>query len=199
MKLLFLSDITTACGRLLNISLVLRPARPNKSVSVFVFPNEHPSPCDWKLWLEFWMAFAGPGWGPRNPLGAWEHPTHRRWEWFYDARDNLLIHLVSNTEIIACSIPGSRQIYQRSHSLGQLPSHCHPATVLVLPGNQILRREIGPPLAVPCPDTSSFWTHLRLMGGEWMWEHIVKGNIDVDWIRDALANGTVSGLRWMIV
>ncbi len=106
LKLLFLSDITTMCGRLLNISLVLRPARPNKSVSMFVFPNKHPPPCDWKLWLELGMAFAGPGWGLRNPLGTWEHPAHRRWEWFYDARDNLLIHLVSDTETIAYSIPG---------------------------------------------------------------------------------------------
>ena len=122
---------------------------------------------------------------------------------------------------MAYSIPGeghclwSRQIYQRSHALGQVPSHCLPTTVLILPGNQILRQEIGPPLAAPHPDTSSFWTHLRLMGGKWMWEHIVKGNIDVDWIRDALAHGTfltvtngsydratapmVSGSGWIIV
>ena len=162
MKLLFLSDITTACGRLLNISLVLRPARPNKSVSTFVFPNKHPSPRDWKLWLELWTAFVGPGWGLRNPLGTWEHPTHRQWEWFYDARDDLLIHLISDMETIAYSIPGeghrlrSRQIYQRSHALSQVPSHCLPATVLILPSDQILCREIGPPLAAPRPDTSSF-------------------------------------------
>jgi len=221
LKLLFLSDIITACGRLLNISLVLRPARPKKNVSAFVFPNEHPSPCNWKLWLELLTACAGPGWGLRNPLGNWEHPTHRRWEWFYDARDDLLIHMVSDTETIAYSIPGdghrlrSRQIYQRSHALGQIPAHVLPATVLVLPGNQILRREIGPPLAPPRPYTSSFWTHLRSMGGEWMWEHIVEGDIDVDWIRDALGKGsflavtdgsydrtaapTVSGSGWIIV
>jgi hypothetical protein len=221
LKLLFLSDITTACGRLLNISLVLRPACPNKNVSAFVFPNEHPSPRDWELWLELWTAFAGPGWGLRNPLGTWEHPTHRRWEWFYDARDDLLIHLVSNTETIAYSIPGdghrlqSRQIYQRSHALGQIPSHGLLATVLVLPGDQILCREIGAPLAAPRPDTSSFWTHLRWMGGKCMWEHIVEGGINVDWIRDTLAKGTflavtdgsydrtavprVSGSGWMIV
>jgi hypothetical protein len=221
LKLLFLSDITTACGHLLNISLVLRPARPQKNVSAFVFPYKHPSPRDWKLWLELWTAFAGPGWGLRNPLGNWEHPTHRRWEWFYDARDDLLIHMVSDTETIAYSIPGdghrlhSRQIYQRSHALGQIPAHVLPATVLVLPGDQILRREIGPPLAPPRPYTSSFWTHLRSMGGEWMWEHIVEGDIDVDWIRDALEKGsflavtngsydrtvapTVSGSGWIIV
>jgi hypothetical protein len=53
------------------------------------------------------------------------------------------------------------------------------------------------------------------MGGEWMWEHVVEGDIDVEWISDALANGTllavtdgsydrekantVSGSGWIIV
>ena len=83
LKLLFLSDITTACGRLLETSLLLKPAQQNKSVSKFVFPNKQPSCSDWRLWLEFWMAFLGPGWGLYIPLGAWENPTHRRWEWFY--------------------------------------------------------------------------------------------------------------------
>ena len=63
LKLLYLSDITTACGRLLDTSLLLKPTRKNKKVSNFVFPNEQPSVSDWKLWLEFWMAFLGPGWG----------------------------------------------------------------------------------------------------------------------------------------
>ena len=53
LKLLFLSDIATACGRYINISLVLRPVPQDKSVSAFVFPNEHPSQGDWRLWLEF--------------------------------------------------------------------------------------------------------------------------------------------------
>jgi len=53
------------------------------------------------------------------------------------------------------------------------------------------------------------------MGGEWMWEHIVEGDIEVGWVWDALANGTflavtngsydrekapmVSGSGWIIV
>jgi len=53
------------------------------------------------------------------------------------------------------------------------------------------------------------------MGGEWMWEHIVEGDIDVGWIRDALSSGmflavtggsyyremapTVSRSGWIIV
>ena len=48
LRLLFLTDITTTCGRLLETSLLLKPARQNKSVSKFVFPNEQPECSDWK-------------------------------------------------------------------------------------------------------------------------------------------------------
>jgi hypothetical protein len=53
LKLLFLSDIATACGRFINISLVLRLVSQDKGVLAFVFPNEHPSQGDWRLWLDF--------------------------------------------------------------------------------------------------------------------------------------------------
>ena len=196
LKLFFLSDIATACGRFINITLVLQPAPQDKSVSSFVFPNERPSQSDWRLWLEFWTAFAGPGWSLRHPLGNWKHPTHRRWDWFYDARDDLLIHSELDGGTIAYSRPGnghrlrSRQIYERSHVLGAIPTHCLLANVMVLPGDQILRREIGPPLAILTSTEQSFWCHLCSMGGEWMWEHVVEGDSDVGWIWDALANGT---------
>jgi hypothetical protein len=196
LKLLFLSNIVTACGCFININLVLRPAPQDKGVSLFVFPNERPSQGNWRLWLEFWTAFAGPGWSLRNPLGTWEHPTHRRWDWFYNVRDNLLIHSERHGGIVAYSSPGEghrlrlQQIYQGSRMLDNIPTHCLLANVMMLPGDQILCREIGPPLASSSSVKQSFWSHLCSMGGEWMWEHIVEGNINVGWIRDALANGT---------
>jgi hypothetical protein len=122
---------------------------------------------------------------------------------------------------VAYNIPGeghrlrSQQIYHRSHILASIPGHCLPANVLTLPGDQILHREIEPPLASFSSVTQSFWTHLRSMGGEWMWEHIFEGEIEVGWVRDTLANGTflavtdgsydrekaptVSGSGWIIV
>jgi len=87
--------------------------------------------------------------------------------------------------------------------------------VLVLPGDNILHRKIGPPLVTAHSKCSSFWTHLRWIGGEWLWEHVVEGDTDVEWIRDALTNrtflavtngsydrekaNTVSGSGWIIV
>jgi len=196
LKLIFLSDIATACGRFINIALVMHPAPQAKSVSSFVFPNERPSQNDWQLWLELWTALAGPGWSLRRPLGIWEHTTHRRWDWFYDARDDLLIHSGRDGVIVAYSRPGeghrlrSRQVYNRSHELDTIPTHCLLANVMVLPGEQILRRETGPPLAKSTSTVQSFWSHLRSMGGEWMWKYVVDEKIDVMWIRDALATGT---------
>ncbi|KAL3795721.1 hypothetical protein ACHAW5_004491 [Stephanodiscus triporus] len=186
LKLLFLSDIATACGWFINVSLILRPIQPDKSVS-----------SAWQLWLEFWTSFLGPGWSLQTPLGPWEHPAHRCWDWFYEARDDLLIRPSEEGGAEAYSIPGkghrlrSRQEYQRSHKLDSIPEHCLTANVLSLPGGKVLRREIGPPLAVPKPVTRSFWAHLRLLWGEWMWEHICEGEGEVDWVRDALINGTL--------
>ncbi len=53
LKLLFLSNIATACGQFINISLVLRPTSQDKGVLSFIFPTECPSQGDWRLWLKF--------------------------------------------------------------------------------------------------------------------------------------------------
>jgi len=53
LKLLFLSDIATACRHFINIILVLQPTPKDKSVLSFVFPNERPSQGDWRFWQEF--------------------------------------------------------------------------------------------------------------------------------------------------
>jgi hypothetical protein len=76
LKLLFLSDIATACQQSINISLMVRPSSQDKGVSSFGFPTECPSQGDWWLWLKFWTAIAGPDWSLRSSLGTWEHPNH---------------------------------------------------------------------------------------------------------------------------
>ena len=106
LKLLFLSNISTACGRLFDTCLVLNPIQQSKSVLKVVFPNEQPSCSDWNLWLEFWRAFSGPGWALYISLGAGEYPTHRRWEWFYDAWVDLIIHMERDKEFTAYNISG---------------------------------------------------------------------------------------------
>ncbi len=80
LKLIFLSDIATACGRFLDKRLLLDPQLPDGKVLQFIFPNEWPGHADWKLWYEFWTAFSGPGGSIFIRLGGWQYPTHCRWE-----------------------------------------------------------------------------------------------------------------------
>ncbi len=69
--LLFLLDITTACGRLLDVILLAELHCSQNHHSTFIFLNEKPSRSKWRTWLEFWTAAAGPGGSLNQPLGMW--------------------------------------------------------------------------------------------------------------------------------
>ncbi len=83
-KMLFLSDVATACSRYINCTL-LGPLAPWLGPrSTYTFPQEVPSSKNWLLWRTFWTSYSGPGGLLHIPLGEWLHPSHRIWEWFYD-------------------------------------------------------------------------------------------------------------------
>ncbi len=86
LKLIFLSDIATACSLFLDKHLVLDPILPDGKVLQFTFPNKQPPCTDCKLWLEFWTAFSGPGGSFLILLEKWQFLTHRCWKWFYYIR-----------------------------------------------------------------------------------------------------------------
>jgi hypothetical protein len=46
------------------------------------------------------MAFSGPGGSILIPLGVWQYPTHRRWEWFYSVRDNQILHKAHEADMM---------------------------------------------------------------------------------------------------
>jgi hypothetical protein len=114
----------------------------------------------------------------------------------------------------ACTRVQSRQEYHQGEGINTLPSHCVLAHILPLPSGTVLRRNIGPPLATIAAEEKTFWDYLRLLGGEWMWENIHEGDINVEWIKAAITGGsclgvtdgsydreraqTVSGLGWVI-
>jgi hypothetical protein len=88
----------------------------------------------------------------------------------------------------------SGQLFQWSHRTDLVPACTVPANILELLKDQVLCREIGPPLAQVRSPAVSLWSFLRLLGGEWIWEEVKEGDTDVDWIRDALTNGTFVGV-----
>ncbi len=65
-----------------------------------------------------------------------------------------------------------------------------PAKVILARDGTIHRRSIGPPLAKTAIGTKTFWTYLKSLGGEWMWDNIQGGKMGVEWIRTALTDGS---------
>ena len=86
---IFVSDVTTANGRKIERSL-LNPVTTEIDRSSYTFPREHPSASDWTEWAIFWAQFAGPDLLLHQPLGEWLHPTHRKWNWFYNEEEDRL-------------------------------------------------------------------------------------------------------------
>jgi hypothetical protein len=75
-----------------------------------------------------------------------------------------------------------------------LPEHCIPANVIPTRDGTIHRRSIGPPLAKTAIVTETFWTYLKSLRGEWMWNNIQGGKMGVEWIRTVLTDGSFIGV-----
>jgi hypothetical protein len=54
--------------------------------------------------------------------------------------------------------------------------------------DSVIKLSSGPPLASPSDDTSSFWVHLKSMGGDWMWDH-VELPFALDAVVEAISSG----------
>ena len=124
------------------------------------------------------------------------HPTHRLWEWFYNGKDNQILHAADNAYVLVyIRLDGSHRLqsgklYQWLHLIDHVPACCIPAYILKLSQERELRQEIGPHLASIGFGSASFWELLRSFGGKWMWEDIKKEETNVEWIQDALETGT---------
>ncbi len=75
-----------------------------------------------------------------------------------------------------------------------IPDGWVPAKVLVVQRNSVHRRSVGTPLAPPVLKFPTFREFLKSLGGEWMWDYIQEGEIDVTWISTAITTGTFIGV-----
>jgi hypothetical protein len=197
-NLLFLLDMSTADGRTINLAYLLPPKHTRRRQCTYVFPSEHSARADWRRWMEFWTSFMGHGGQLYCPLGEWIYTSHRIWEWFYWACTDRMYRVSGNKTTVykhsSAARVRLRQEYKHAGYIDQLPQGCVPVDVLVLPKGRINRRGFGPPLANPQHSNAPFWEFLRSLGGEWMWQYVKEGEVDVGWIRDALVNGTLIGV-----
>jgi hypothetical protein len=80
--LLFLSDMTTADGKYIDINLLSAPsAGPSSDLSAYNFHITQPGTHDWAHWKAFWESYTGLSLSLPIPLGAWTAGSHCLWEW----------------------------------------------------------------------------------------------------------------------
>ncbi len=143
LRLLFLSDIMAACGRLLDVTCLAELHCSQNHCSTLIFPNETPSLSKLMMWLEFWTAVAGPGGSFNQPLGKWTGLTHRKWTWFYRPYEDIL-YQKKEDRIEAYVRSATRQVrlgqtYRKSHTIDKLPQPALTVTVLELPDGLVIR------------------------------------------------------------
>jgi hypothetical protein len=150
--------------------------------SSFTFPTKQSSTDDWAVWCSFWSSYHGTGFSLPRVLGRWVSPTHRQWEWFYEASTSTLQQCAGDAIWDYKLAEGTQQHTRGSilfTQVGCQPQGSEPVgvpcSVVRTQGSPsvTLIGAIGPPLA-PSDEsiTGSFCDRLYAGGGEWMWEHI---------------------------
>jgi hypothetical protein len=124
---------------------------------------------------------------------------HRTWQWYYCKYNDISYQMGDDavmTFICTTAHAGVRswQEYYRGEDIVILSKHFMPASVILTGDVTIHRRSIGLPLAKTAIGTKTFWTYLKSLGGEWMWDNIQEGKIGVEWIKTALTNGSFIGV-----
>ena len=69
-----------------------------------------------------------------------------------------------------------------------------PATVTFLDETSVRLLDYGPPLASGPSQPADFWTYLRTLGGEWMWDGIVDEQQDLQWLIEGVKSNTIIGV-----
>jgi hypothetical protein len=197
-KMLFLSDIATACGRYVDCKLLGPTTSRLGHRSSICFPQELPSSTDWLLWRTFWTAYLGAGGLLHIPLGEWLYTSHRIWEWFYNPLRDQLQHKRDDVCTVYDPVKTKRnmrhtQLYTMQYT-DSLLAIGNPCSVRQLSATTFQRQETGTTLASPHVRESTFWKYLRSLGGAWMWEYIKEKEYDTEWLKNALINGTLVGV-----
>ena len=184
---IFLSDLTSPDGRVLDSKYVTDPANMSPPLSKYDFSEEHPCEDDWLVWLEFWDHYTLPGLELPISLGPWVNSTHRIQEWHYHAEsDTLFRRNAGGGQYYGRANLGgiSRRSQQRFHVLGPAPSlpdlsSFLPCLATITGDGEVVMGACGPPPYDPPPAQHDLFSLLRSWNGEWMWEELrVVGHFD---------------------
>jgi len=218
-RLLFLSDMVAANGHQIELKFLSPPMILEPAEFDLNFAEEHPSQEDWAEWAAFWGRFTYDGLYLESLLGKWVETTHRKWEWAYDATNNIVERKTEEGVAYYSRAGGGRtrsetiQVQMVSYNDGRALSGV-PCSVKVLDANSICFHSFGPPLALSPAEPDDFLSFLKDWGGEWMWRNVHNERQNLKWVVEAMQEGTaiwvtdgsynrevapkVSGAGWLV-
>jgi hypothetical protein len=169
-QLLFMSDVLTASGNKINPEvLTCRP--PGEAWLDMMWPNKHPTDSDFQTWKRAMLSIC-PSRSSCTSVGRFTGPTHRIWQWRWDAEKSTLHHLRADgaTEDIFLS---GRKPNRFHHSHIQPNSHLNTICLVESTlGGECWRLTSSEPLATVNRAPSSFLGVLRSWGNTRLWEHL---------------------------
>ena len=197
--ILFLSDISTADGTLIEDTFLTGPFTP--LLLSFTFPPEEPTSLDWMVWhrlLQSWPSLTSQH---GITLGQWRHAPHHPWRWYFDAKQHTVYEQVQDTFMVLQHAPGRTRLESSYCYTGQCadsPSGL-PASVQIIQVGQswrVLTPVTGPSLPSEIMLSLTFWDTLRRWGGEWMWTSLFfdNGTSNILWIADSFREGNLIGV-----
>lgn len=200
---LFLSDISTADGKSIDLDVV---SNNNAQRNLrYCFPLEQPTKANWQIWSDIWYQALGQYLLLPHPLGHWIHESHIRWRWYYDDISDTIFKDTGST-INTFTRPGRVGSRTRSggyYTLRNIPVSStlgKPALCVLIPDSTVSKHRIalcntGPATTLPTKLPASFWDILANFGGDWMWEQI---HLDTDSLVEWFLNALISGsLLWV--
>jgi hypothetical protein len=221
LRAIFLSDIVTAGGRYLEHWV--QGDRQGR-LSHNRFAREEPTHRDWEQWDSFWKGWLNRNHSIPSPLGRWLHQSHQKWEWFYNAQEDLLWEQTDDGwakhERINHTGIYTRQnkTYYCSGLWHSIPGGLLAPASITSRDNMVQIVDTGPLLAptsrCDAERANSFWEFVWLHSGTWMWEHLEGKHKDMSWISNAMKNNTammvtdgsynkiaptISGAGWLLV
>jgi hypothetical protein len=152
-----------------------------------------------RYWEDFRASFKGYRGVLNTPSGEWLAQYHQLWEWHYHSYADTLYQrrgckILIYTRTATRAMVRLLQEYHSMQDVDLIPDRWVPANVLVVQGNVVHRRSLVTPLAPPVLKFLTFWEYLKSLGGEWMWDNIQEGELDVTWISTALTTSTIIGV-----
>jgi hypothetical protein len=120
-QLLFMLDILTASGNKINPEVLTRRP-PGEAWLDMTWPNKHPTDSDFQAWKRA-MLLICPSGSSHTRVGGFTGPTHRIWQWRWDAEKSTLHHLRAGGATEDEFVSGRKP--NRFHH-----SHIHPSSCL---------------------------------------------------------------------